>query len=78
MYRDLPNFAFEAIRQFGANVIVCQLPTGDLRWYIVRCYLAPGYEVTIWGVEAEMTKRPREAELIVAGDFNVDLKGRGG
>ena len=36
-YRDSPTFTVEAIHQFGANVIACQLATGERRWYIVRC-----------------------------------------
>ena len=34
-YWDSSAFAVEAIHQFGANVIVCQLATGERRWYIV-------------------------------------------
>ena len=36
-----------------------------------------GNGTTIWGLEAEMEKRTRGAELIVAGDFNVDLEKTG-
>ena len=54
----------KAIRQFCVNVIACQLATGERRWYIV---------VTVWGVEVVMTKRPMEADLVVAGDFNIDF-----
>ena len=31
-YWDSPVFAVEAIHQFGANAIVCQLVTGERRW----------------------------------------------
>ena len=31
-YRDSPVFAVEKIRQFGANVIACQLATGERLW----------------------------------------------
>ena len=37
---------------------------GGRRWYIV---------VTIQGVEVAITEIPKEAELFVAGDFNVDF-----
>ena len=46
-YQDSLAFAVEAICQFGANVIVCQMATGERRWYIVGCYLAPGYGTTV-------------------------------
>ena len=36
-YRESPVFAVEVIHQFGAKVIVCQLVTGERRWYIVGC-----------------------------------------
>ena len=31
LYQDSPNVAVEAIRQFGVNVIACQLATGERR-----------------------------------------------
>ena len=77
-YRDSPNFAVETIHQFGVSVITCQLATGDRRWYIVGYYLAPDDRTTVRDVEAAMSERPRGTELIVAGDFNVDLDKTGG
>ena len=74
LYQGFPAFPVEAIRQFSTNVIVCQMTTGERRWYIVGCYLVPGDNTTIWDVEAAMAERPRAEELIVAGDFNVDLE----
>ena len=53
-YWDSPVFAVKAIHQFGANVITCQMETGERHWYIVGCYLAPGDRTTIRGVEAAM------------------------
>ena len=53
-YQDSPNFAVEAIRQFGVNVIACQLATGERRWYIFGYYLASGDETRTWGMEAVM------------------------
>ena len=46
-YRGSPIFAVEAIRQFGANVIACQLAKGERRLFIVGCYLAPNNGMTI-------------------------------
>ena len=39
-YQDSLVFAVEAIFQFGANVIACQLVTVHMRLYIVVCYLS--------------------------------------
>ena len=50
------------------------MATGERHWYIVRCYLAPGYVVTIRDVEAAMNERPGGAELIFAGDLNINLE----
>ena len=77
-YWESPAFAVEAICQFGANVIACQLATGERRWYIIGCYMAPGDRETIRGLEAEMAERPKGTELIVAGNLNVDLRKAGG
>ena len=38
----------------------------------------PGEGVTVRYVEAVMKERPRRSELIVAGDFNVDMEGTDG
>ena len=73
LYREYPVFAFEAIRQFSANIIACQMATGERSWNIVGCYLAPADGTTIRDVEAAMAEKPRGTELIVAGDLNVEL-----
>ena len=49
------------------------MAVGERRWYIVGCYLVTGDREKIRDVEAAMAKRPRGAELVVAGDLNVDL-----
>ena len=50
----------------------------EQRWYIIGCYLEPGDGVKIREVEAAMAERPRGEELIIAGDFNVDMEGTDG
>ena len=72
-YRDSPNFVVDAIRQFGVNLITCQLETGERRWYIVGCYLALGDRATIQDVETSMNSLPRGTELIVVWDINVNF-----
>ena len=46
-YRPSPLFAVEAVREFGPNVVSFQLATGERRWYIIGCYLAPDDTSTI-------------------------------
>ena len=68
------------IRQFGSNIIVCQLTTRERRWYIVRCHLAPGDRAAIRDVEAAMNEQPRGEDFIVAGGIYLNLErteGRG-
>ena len=72
-----PVFEVKVIRQFGANVIACQLATGERRWYIVVCYLEPGDGTTIRDVEAAMAEKPRGTEMIVEGDLKVELGKKG-
>ena len=73
----IPHLCSKAIRQFGKSVIVWQLVTGERRWYIVRCYLAPGDGTTFRDVEAAIAERQRGAELIVAGEFSMGLEKTG-
>ena len=47
----------------------------ERHWYIVGCYLALGYRVTIWYVAVAMKERPRGEELVFVGDYNVHLEG---
>ena len=75
--RDSPVFAVQAICQFGTNIITCQLTTGERRWYIVGCYLAPGDGTNIRDMEAAIAEKPRGAELIVAGNLNAELRKTG-
>ena len=49
------------------------METGEQRWHIVGCYLAPYSTLTIESVVAALKELPRGAELLVAGYFNVNL-----
>ena len=63
----------EAVEKFGPNVLGFQLATGAQRWYIVGVYIAPEDTETMERVVAAVRKKPRGAELMVAGDFNADI-----
>ena len=70
----------ESVQKFGPNVFGFQLATGERRWYIVGCYLAPDDTSTIESVVVTLKERPWGAKLLVAGYFNVklsDLEGGG-
>ena len=53
--------------------MVCQVATGAKRWHIVGAYIAPEDEVTMETVINAIGRKPPGAELMVAGDFNVDI-----
>ena len=72
-YGPSPHFAAEAVRQFGPNVVGFQMATGERRWYIIECYLAPDATLTIENVFTTLKERPRGAALLVAGDLNTKL-----
>ena len=72
-HRPAPYFAVEAVQQFGPNVIWFQLETGAQRWYIVGCYLAPNNTSEIERVVKALRERPKGAELLVAGDLNINF-----
>ena len=61
------------MQQFGPNVIGFQLAAGARRWYIVGCYLAPDDTLAIERVVKALRERPKGAELLVAGDLNINL-----
>ena len=46
--------------------------TGARRWYIVGCYLAPNNTSTIERVVEALRESPKGAELLVAGDLNIN------
>ena len=62
------------MQQFGPNVIGLQLATGVRRWYIVGCYLAPDNTLTIERAIEALKERPKRAELLVAGDLNINFE----
>ena len=68
-----PHFAVEAVQQFGPNVIRFQLATGARQWYIVGCYLAPNDTLMIERVFEALRERPKAAELLIAGDLNINF-----
>ena len=72
-YRLEPHFVVVAVEKFGPNVIGFQLATRARRWYIVGVYLAPEDTTMMKRVSEALWSKPRGAELLVAGDFNVDL-----
>ena len=72
-HQPAPHFAVEAVQQFGPNVIGFQLVTGMRRWYIVGCYLAPDNTSTIERVVEALRESPKGAELLVAGDLNINF-----
>ena len=57
----------------GPNVMVFQVATGERRWHIVRAYIAPEDEGAMETVIAAIGRKPSGADLMVAGDFNVDI-----
>ena len=61
------------MEKFGHNIIGFQLATGARQWYIVGVYLAPDNTTTMERVSKAIRSKTRGAELLVAGDFNVDL-----
>ena len=72
-HRLAPHFTVETVQQFAPNVVGFQMVTGERQWCIVGCYLAPDNTSTIESVVSALKECPRGAELIVAGDFNVNL-----
>ena len=72
-YRSEPHFVVEAVEKFVPNVIGFQLATGARRWYIVGVNLSPEDTTTMERVSKEIRSKPMGAELLVAGDFNVNL-----
>ena len=72
-HRPALHFAVKGVQQFGPNVVVFHLATGERRWHIVGCYLAPDKTLTVENVVAALKEFPMGAELLVTGDFNVNL-----
>ena len=73
-YIPSPLFAVEAVREYGPNVMSFEVATGAMRWYIIRCYLAPDDTSTIERVVAALRYGPKGTALVVAVDLNTDLE----
>ena len=57
-YWSEPHFTVDSVQHFGPNVVGFHLATGEQRWYIVGCYLAPDNTLTIESVVAAIKERP--------------------
>ena len=64
----------EVVREYGPDVMSFEVATGERRWYIIRCYLAPDDTKTIERVVTALGDRPKGTALVVAGDLNTDLE----
>ena len=53
--------------------MVFQVAMGERRWHVVGAYIAPEDKVTMEVVIHAIRRKPPGAELMVAGDFNVDI-----
>ena len=47
LYRTAEHFSFKWLQTYGKNVVSFQMASGDRRWYIVGCYVAPDDASTI-------------------------------
>ena len=72
-YRSTPHLVVEAVERCGPNVMVFQVATGERRWHIVRAYVTPEDKETTETVVAAIGRKPPGTELMLAGDFNVDI-----
>ena len=61
------------MEKFGPNVLGFQLATGARQWYIVGVYIAPEDTETMERIVEAIRRKPRGAELLVAGNFNVNI-----
>ena len=77
-YRAVYHFSITSLQTYGENVVSFQMASGDRRWYIVACQLAPDNASTKEDGVAAIGKRPRRAALLVVGDFNTDLAATAG
>ena len=61
------------MEKFGPNALGFQLATVARWWYIVGEYIAPKDTATMDRIVEAIRRNPRGVELLVAGDFNVDI-----
>ena len=73
VYHSEPHFVVEAVEKFGPNVLGFQIATVARRWYIVGVYIAPEDTETMERVVEAIQRKPRNAELLVVGDFSVNI-----
>ena len=73
LYRVTEHFSVEALWIYGVNVVRFQLASGGRWWFIMGCYLAPDYVLTIEDFVADISQRPRGDTLLVVGNFNTNL-----
>ena len=74
VYKYSLQFAVDYHQQRGPNVISFQLVMGEQRWHVFSCYLVPHDTSTLERVIAEISHRPRGANLFITGNFSTYLE----
>ena len=77
-HRLEPHFAVEAVQTFGPNVIYFQMATGERRWYIVGCYLAPRWHLNNRECRCRAQEAPQGRRTVGGGWLLCQTFGAGG
>ena len=58
-YRASEHLSLEALQTYGDNVFRFHLKSGNRRWFILGCYLAPDNTLNVEDIVATISKWPR-------------------
>jgi hypothetical protein len=72
-WRTSETYEIEEVELSGPNVLLFQLVSGAMRWYIMGCYIPPTNLTTLTHADEVWRACPKGCLPILLGDLNVNL-----
>ena len=75
LWREGDHHELENGKVRGPNTVTCEVQTGEVRYYVVGCYLPPSDKEgkNLGDVANALDKMPKGCIPMLLGDLNVDL-----
>ena len=61
------------MRERAPNVLIFELVTAEVRWFVVGCYIPPSDDSALDDIRGAVQHAPEGCQLLVLGDLNVNL-----
>ena len=74
VWRESRHYKVEETRIESANVLSFRVVSGELKFYVVGCYIPPSDLTTLDQVRAAWARCPKGFRPLLLGDLNLNLE----